>query len=96
MTIGNHDFDSNTSGLINYTRAADFPILSANIDFGAIPELDALVEPHTVLTLDDGVKVCSVVFSTPLAVCVCALYTHNGCVFCTTSFLYHTQQPYTT
>lgn len=44
------------ANLANYTRNAQFPILSANTDFSASPDLDKLVQPHTVLDVD-GVKV---------------------------------------
>ena len=57
MAIGNHDFDHGSAALLNYTRTAQFPILSANTDFSSVPELAALVKPHTVLDIGDGVKV---------------------------------------
>lgn len=56
MTIGNHEFDHGSAGLLNFSRAATFPILSANTDFSAVPDLAALVQPHTVLDVD-GVQV---------------------------------------
>ncbi|MBT2661579.1 5'-nucleotidase C-terminal domain-containing protein [Bacillus sp. ISL-45] len=35
MTFGNHEFDSGTSVLNNFVEAAEFPFVSANVDFSA-------------------------------------------------------------
>lgn len=57
MTIGNHEFDSGQSALFDAFRDAKFPILSANLRFGASKSLSSLVKPATVITIPVGSQV---------------------------------------
>jgi 5'-nucleotidase len=47
MTLGNHEFDNGPANLARFVRAARFPVLSANTDAAADPDLAGLVQPHT-------------------------------------------------
>lgn len=47
--IGNHEFDSGPPALANFIEAADFPVLSANIDASAQVSLTGLIEPYTII-----------------------------------------------
>jgi len=49
MAVGNHEFDSGPAALGNFAKKANFPVLSANIDFSAEPELAGLIPAYTVL-----------------------------------------------
>jgi 5'-nucleotidase/UDP-sugar diphosphatase len=51
MAVGNHEFDSGPGPLGSFARGADFPVLSANLDVCAEPELAGLISPYTVLTV---------------------------------------------
>ncbi len=49
MALGNHEFDDGDANLANFVAKANFPILAANIDFSASPELkDADIKPYIV------------------------------------------------
>lgn len=52
MTLGNHEFDDGEDVLLNFLQGLDFPVVSANIDFTAFPEIDELVEPYTILDVN--------------------------------------------
>ncbi|HEY9070110.1 MAG TPA: bifunctional UDP-sugar hydrolase/5'-nucleotidase, partial [Candidatus Ozemobacteraceae bacterium] len=54
MAIGNHEFDSGQDGMFEAFRDAKFPILSANLRFGASKALDDLVKPSTIVTVPAG------------------------------------------
>ena len=45
MTVGNHEFDNGPDTLGRFVRAANFPVLSANIDASAEPGLAGLLRP---------------------------------------------------
>lgn len=47
--VGNHEFDSGPPALANFIAAADFPVLSANIDASAQVSLTGMIEPYTVI-----------------------------------------------
>jgi 5'-nucleotidase len=49
MTLGNHEFDDGEDVLQAFASGLEFPIITANVDFSAHPELDALIEPFVVL-----------------------------------------------
>lgn len=49
MTLGNHEFDNGDDRLLAFLKGVDFPVVSANIDFSALPEYEGLVEPYTLL-----------------------------------------------
>lgn len=49
MAVGNHEFDHGPANLARFVRAARFPVLSANADVSADPDLRGLVQPHAVL-----------------------------------------------
>ncbi|SFB20079.1 MULTISPECIES: Ig-like domain-containing protein [unclassified Bacillus (in: firmicutes)] len=42
MTFGNHEFDKNSKTLANFVKQAEFPIVSANVNVTADPELGSL------------------------------------------------------
>jgi 5'-nucleotidase len=52
MAVGNHEFDDGPATLARFIRAAPFPVLSANIDATAEPELAGLIRPATMLRKD--------------------------------------------
>ncbi|RME74026.1 MAG: LysM peptidoglycan-binding domain-containing protein [Chloroflexi bacterium] len=49
MTIGNHEFDDGPGTLGSFIRGVNFPVVSANIDASAEPELAGLIKPYVVL-----------------------------------------------
>ncbi len=49
MTLGHHEFDDGEDVLLNFVQGLNFPVVSANIDFTAFPDIDELVEPYTIL-----------------------------------------------
>lgn len=52
MAVGNHEFDDGPATLARFVRAAGFPVLSANIDASADPDLAGLLRPWTLLHKD--------------------------------------------
>lgn len=51
MAIGNHEFDSGPPALSRFIDAANFPVLSANIDASAEISLTGKIEPYTVIEI---------------------------------------------
>jgi 5'-nucleotidase len=51
MTTGNHEFDKGPAVLADFIRRADFPVVSANVDASADPNLSGLIEPYVIKTL---------------------------------------------
>ena len=49
MAVGNHEFDSGPATLADFVKKANFPVLSANIDFSAEPTVAGLIPAYTVL-----------------------------------------------
>lgn len=49
MAVGNHEFDKDHQTLAEFVKGADFPLLSANLDFSNAPILDGLIKPYVVL-----------------------------------------------
>ncbi len=49
MAVGNHEFDNGPANLARFVRKARFPVLSANIDASADPDLRGLLQPWTML-----------------------------------------------
>lgn len=56
MAVGNHEFDDGSATLARFVRAAGFPVLSANIDASADPDLSGLLRPWTLLD-KDGLRI---------------------------------------
>ena len=52
MTLGNHEFDDGEDVLLPFVEGLNFPVVSANIDFTAFPDIDALIEPYTILDVN--------------------------------------------
>lgn len=52
MTLGNHEFDDGEDVLLNFVEGLDFPVVAANIDFTAFPDIDVLIEPYTILDVN--------------------------------------------
>jgi 5'-nucleotidase len=52
MAVGNHEFDLGPNPLRTFGQFASFPVLAANLDLKGDPELDEVVEPHTVVEVD--------------------------------------------
>ncbi|MCV6639318.1 NAD nucleotidase [Candidatus Albibeggiatoa sp. nov. NOAA] len=49
MALGNHEFDDGDANLANFVAQAEFPILAANIDFTASPDLrDVDIKPYII------------------------------------------------
>ncbi len=49
MAVGNHEFDQGPANLARFARAARFPVLSANTDAGADPDLAGALRPHVMV-----------------------------------------------
>jgi 5'-nucleotidase/UDP-sugar diphosphatase len=49
MALGNHEFDNGPANLARFVKAARFPVLSANTDASADPDLGGLVKPHVMV-----------------------------------------------
>lgn len=56
MALGNHEFDDGPATLANFIRSLKFPMLGANVDVAASPDLKGLVAPYIVREID-GKKV---------------------------------------
>jgi len=54
MCVGNHEFDAGPAVLADFIDAAGFPVLSANIDASADPDLSGRVYPYAVYDFDDA------------------------------------------
>jgi len=52
MCVGNHEFDSGPAELAAFTDLADFPVLSANVDALADPDLSGKVHPYKIFRFD--------------------------------------------
>ncbi len=52
MCVGNHEFDAGPSELARLIDAANFPVLSANIDASADPDLGGDLLPYAISVLD--------------------------------------------
>jgi 5'-nucleotidase/UDP-sugar diphosphatase len=53
MCVGNHEFDDGPSSLARLIDEANFPILSANIDAAADPDLAGTIPPFDVILVGD-------------------------------------------
>ena len=51
MAIGNHEFDDGPTELARLIAGVDFPVLSANVDASADPDLKGKILPSTVITV---------------------------------------------
>ena len=51
MTTGNHEFDKGPAVLADFVRQAEFPIVSANVDASADPDLSGLIRPYVIKTM---------------------------------------------
>jgi len=49
MTIGNHEFDDGPGTLGSFLRGVKFPVVSANLDVSAEPELKGLIKPYAII-----------------------------------------------
>ncbi len=49
MAVGNHEFDDGPANLARFIQGANFPVLSANLDVSADPDLAGLLKPWTVV-----------------------------------------------
>jgi minor extracellular serine protease Vpr len=49
MAIGNHEFDNGPETLASFISGANFPVLSANTDVSADPDLQGMVPPYAIL-----------------------------------------------
>ncbi|HAJ37813.1 MAG TPA: multifunctional 2',3'-cyclic-nucleotide 2'-phosphodiesterase/5'-nucleotidase/3'-nucleotidase [Chloroflexi bacterium] len=52
MTIGNHEFDDGPANLARFIDSVGLPVLSANIDASADPDLAGKILPYTVLDVN--------------------------------------------
>ncbi|XP_044591601.1 protein 5NUC-like [Cotesia glomerata] len=66
ISLGNHEFDDGPEGLVPFVNAAEFPIVTSNIDFTGEPELAAATNliNSTVLEVD-GKRVGIIGYLTP-------------------------------
>jgi 5'-nucleotidase len=51
MTVGNHEFDDGPATLARFIRSLTFPVIAANLDVSASPELRGLIAPYVVREL---------------------------------------------
>lgn len=49
MAVGNHEFDDGPANLAEFIKGANFPVLSANLDVSADPDLNGLIKPWVVV-----------------------------------------------
>lgn len=49
MTLGNHEFDDGDQILAEFIDGVEFPVVTANVDFSASPELAGKVPPSAIL-----------------------------------------------
>ncbi|GMV37071.1 MAG: bifunctional metallophosphatase/5'-nucleotidase [Fimbriimonadales bacterium] len=49
MAVGNHEFDRGPQPLATFAKLVQFPLLAANLDVSADPDLKGLVQPSTVI-----------------------------------------------
>jgi 5'-nucleotidase len=52
MTLGNHEFDDGPTTLANFIRALKFPVVAANVDVSASPDLRGLIVPYIIREID--------------------------------------------
>jgi len=52
MTLGNHEFDKGNAGMLKFFEGLETPIVNANIDFSAYPEVDGYVQPYLIRKMD--------------------------------------------
>jgi 5'-nucleotidase len=64
MTLGNHEFDNGSEVLLAFLQGLDFPVVSANIDFGGNRALASEVSPFVVLEVG-GERIGVVGLTTP-------------------------------
>uniref|UniRef100_A0A8D8VZ06 apyrase n=1 Tax=Cacopsylla melanoneura TaxID=428564 RepID=A0A8D8VZ06_9HEMI len=48
-TVGNHEFDTQVSGLVEYLKLVNAPVVVANIDTSSEPELTPLIKKSTIV-----------------------------------------------
>ena len=48
MGVGNHEFDDGRNGLLPFAQEAGFPLLAANLNVSAFPEIDAWIDSATI------------------------------------------------
>ncbi len=53
MVVGNHEFDAGPAVLADFIGLADFPVLGANVDAAADPDLAGLIPAYTILDVGD-------------------------------------------
>ncbi len=53
MVVGNHEFDAGPAALAKFVRGANFPVLGANVDASADPDLQGLLQPYVVLQVGE-------------------------------------------
>ena len=51
MAVGNHEFDDGPAELARFVNGVNFPVLSANVDVSAEPELAGLIPPYITKTV---------------------------------------------
>lgn len=61
MTVGNHEFDDGNEGLVNFVGAVEFPVVTANITFGA--DLADSIKPYTII--EEGGQQIGIIGLTP-------------------------------
>lgn len=49
MAVGNHEFDNGPETLASFISGADFPVISANIDASADPDLQGMIDPYVIV-----------------------------------------------
>ncbi|MTH54963.1 hypothetical protein GKZ89_16290 [Bacillus mangrovi] len=54
MTFGNHEFDLGTAPLARFVQMAQFPFVSANVDFSNDPNMKELYKPEVSSNPEDG------------------------------------------
>ena len=64
MAVGNHEFDRGPGFLAGFIDGADFPLLGANIDASADPNLNGKIAPYAIETLN-GEKIGIIGLITP-------------------------------
>lgn len=65
--LGNHEFDNGIDDLLPFLRTARFPLLAANLDLSAVPNITQVptLQPSVVLTSPNGYRIGIVGYLTP-------------------------------
>ncbi len=65
ITLGNHEFDDKSVGLVPFVKALEVPLVVANLDFSNQPDLAELKIKKSTVVERGGVKIGIIGYLTP-------------------------------